>query len=71
VHGLVIAVHATAGLVALLAGGISLRRRGTLPLYFSSLVACIAVVALAVILDWHGLSTTTRLRCTALLALGA
>jgi hypothetical protein len=71
VHAALIALHATTGLVALLAGALCVRRRSYLPLYFGALVSCIVFLAAAVAVGWSDLSGGTRVLFVAFLALGA
>lgn len=69
-HAVLIALHAAAGLVALIAGGFAITRRRAFGLYFWSLAGCIGVLAAVVADDWGGHDGTSRVPSLALLALG-
>ncbi len=65
-HSLLIALHAGTGLVALLAGGVALFRRGGLfGLYLGSLIATTVFLALAVAVEWAVLDAGARVLFTA------
>lgn len=64
-----ITLHAAAGVIAFAAGCLALRWRGYLTVYFWSLVAMVGLLAVAVAVDWPGLSTATRVLFAALLGL--
>jgi len=69
-HAVLIALHATAGLVALNAGGLAITRRRAFGLYFWSLAGCLGALAAVVADDWAGRDTTSRVTSLAFLALG-
>lgn len=69
-HTALITVHASAGVIALVAGSISIRRRGFLPVYFWSLVVCMVSLATAVAYDWNSLTVALRAVFAALAGLG-
>ncbi len=69
-HAVLIALHATAGLVALIAGGLAITRRRAFGLYFWSLAWCLGALAAVVADDWGGRDTTSRVPSLAFLALG-
>jgi hypothetical protein len=69
-HTVLIAVHAAAGLVALVAGGLALQRRRPFGLYFWSLAACLGALAAVVAVDRGGPDTSSRVLSIAFLALG-
>lgn len=71
VHSLLIALHAAAAVVALLAGCVAVWRRWPFSIYLWSLTACILLLAAAIAVDWSGLDTASRALFTAFVALGA
>jgi hypothetical protein len=64
-HSTLVTLHALGGLLALVAGGLALRRPSYLDTYFWSLVACIAFLVAVVAVDWNGLDTGSRALFTA------
>jgi len=70
-HAILIVLHTAAGLVAVAAGGLAIRRRRPLGLYFWSLAACLGTLAAVVGVDWRELDTTSRALFLAFLGLAA
>lgn len=70
-HAALIAVHAGAGVTALVAGSLAIHRRGFLPVYLWSLVVCMVSLAIAIAYDWNTLPAALRAVFAALGGLGA
>lgn len=59
-HVTLIAIHATAGIAALIAGLAAIRRRRWFPPYLSALIVTLLALAAVVALDWSTLNLATR-----------
>jgi CDP-diglyceride synthetase len=73
-HGALIALHATTGVLSFAAGALAMRPGAsavTFRVYFWSLVAMLLFLAGAVAVAWPDLDSTTRLVYTGLAVLGA
>jgi len=70
-HATLIALHAAAGLIAVVAGGLAIRRRRPFKLYFYSLEICLSALVAVIAVDWRSLDMTSRVLFLALVALGA
>lgn len=70
-HDIVITAHAVTGGVALLAGCVTLVRRGWFRTYLFSLAGMEAFLLIAIGLDWGAIGSGTRVVFIALAALGA
>jgi len=71
VHTALIALHAAAGVMALGAGAIAIRRASSFGVYLWSLVVCIAALAAVVVYDWEGLEAGTRVLFLVFVVFGA
>ncbi|MGI8428956.1 MAG: hypothetical protein ACR2OB_06545 [Solirubrobacteraceae bacterium] len=69
-HAALIALHAIAGLTALVVGGVATRRVSFFGTYFWSLTACILLLAGVIAGDWSDLDASSRALFTAFVALG-
>jgi hypothetical protein len=70
-HGVLVTLHAVAGVIAFGAGCDAVVRRRWFAVFWWSLVAMVAFLALAVAAEWSSLDSVTRPLFTGLLALGA
>lgn len=70
-HGIFIALHATAGVVAFGLGCLALRRPRLHPAYLAALVAMAVFLALAVAVGWSANDAVTRIIFSALCGLAA
>lgn len=70
-HGILIALHAAAGVVAFGLGCLALRRGRVFPGYLGALVAMAVFLGLAVAVGWGANDTVTRIIFSALIGLAA
>ena len=70
-HTIMIVVHASAGVVAFVAGCVALRRSEVFPVYFVAMIVMVATLAVAVIADWGEIDGVTRVIFAGLLVLAA
>lgn len=70
VHTLLIGGHAVAGCVALIAGCLAIRHQRAALVCLGSVLALVAFLAAALVLDWATLGTPTRVTFAALTVLG-
>jgi hypothetical protein len=59
-HGILIALHASTGLLALVFGAVALRKRGFFDVYLGSLAGMTVFLGLAVAVEWSVLDTGAR-----------
>jgi hypothetical protein len=69
-HTVLIATHAGAGGIALLAGCVTIARRALFGVYFGALVAMEVFLVLAVAVDWAAIGTSARILFGAFALLG-
>lgn len=69
-HTIFIAVHAVAGGIALLSGGVAIGRRALFGLYLWSLIAMELFLILAIVAEWAVIDVAARVLFTAFALLG-